>query len=475
MDNHSTLVADIANRIKQHVSSGSTKKLRFKHGSTNSTRSTNGEYEYIDVGALNRVLCVDTDAKLATVEPNVPMSVLVETTLKYGLLPEVVMEFPAITVGGGIQGAGLESSSFKYGQFNDTCVEYELITADGKIIRASHNENADLFYGISSSYGTLAVVTLAKIRLVPATKYVRVTYTRFETAEMLVDSLKNATDEQVDFLEGIIFSAKEAVSIRGSFADTAERVQTFSKARDPWFYNHVRQIIEKAEVYSEYIPIRDYLFRYSRGAFWMGEYVFPLFHLPRGAVMHYIMNPVLNAKKLYEYLHVANVTQSYLIQDYYYPFDTAKEYIRLNENDFQIYPVWLCPIKATSTVQKLSPHYSPGNEMLLNVGMYGQSQKFLDAGYLNANRRIEQFAISNKGRKMFYAHSYYPQEEFWQVYDHSWYTSLRDRYNVGSTFPEIWEKIYVSKKYKPSLYGTLWAYMLKDIGRKLASYFRVRR
>jgi Delta24-sterol reductase len=149
MDNHSKLVTDIAHRIRQHVGSGSAKKLRFRHSSTNSTRSSNGEYEYINVGALNRVLRVDMDKKVVVVEPNVSMNTLVEETLKYDLIPEVVMEFPAITVGGGVQGAGLESSSFKYGQFNDTCVEYELITGSGDIIRASSQENPDLFYGIS--------------------------------------------------------------------------------------------------------------------------------------------------------------------------------------------------------------------------------------------------------------------------------------------------------------------------------------
>ena len=43
------------------------------------------------------------------------MDRLVESTLKYNLIPPVVMEFPGITAGGGFAGTSGESSSFKYG------------------------------------------------------------------------------------------------------------------------------------------------------------------------------------------------------------------------------------------------------------------------------------------------------------------------------------------------------------------------
>ena len=46
--------------------------------------------------------------KTALVEPNVPMDRLVAATLQCGLIPPVVMEFPAITVGGGFTGTAGE-------------------------------------------------------------------------------------------------------------------------------------------------------------------------------------------------------------------------------------------------------------------------------------------------------------------------------------------------------------------------------
>ena len=58
----------------------------------------------IDVSHLSQVLSVSRANKTAVVEPNVPMDAFVDATLKKGLLPPVVTEFPGITVGGAIQG-----------------------------------------------------------------------------------------------------------------------------------------------------------------------------------------------------------------------------------------------------------------------------------------------------------------------------------------------------------------------------------
>lgn len=41
------------------------------------------------------------------------MDALVEATVKHGLVPPVVPEFPGITVGGAYNGTGGESSSFR--------------------------------------------------------------------------------------------------------------------------------------------------------------------------------------------------------------------------------------------------------------------------------------------------------------------------------------------------------------------------
>lgn len=135
-------------RVRSAVSHFYTTRTPFRvyHGSTNSTRHANFDRaSVIDVSALNNVPSINKATKIAVVEPNVPMDTLVRETMKVGLLPPVVMEFPGITVGGGFVGTAGESSSFKYGFFDRTILSAEVILANGDLVRASPTENQELF------------------------------------------------------------------------------------------------------------------------------------------------------------------------------------------------------------------------------------------------------------------------------------------------------------------------------------------
>lgn len=124
MEEHEKQVASISAQVRSFREQGV--KFRISHGSTNSTRpsATRRDHNVIDLSALSRVLKVDKESRTAWVEPNVPMDRLVEETLKYGLVPPVVMEFPGITVGGGYAGTSGESSSFKYASFLSSSLAY---------------------------------------------------------------------------------------------------------------------------------------------------------------------------------------------------------------------------------------------------------------------------------------------------------------------------------------------------------------
>lgn len=57
---------------------------------------------------------------------------------------------------------------------------------------------------------------------------------------------------------------------------------------------------------------------------------------------------------------------------------------------------------------------------------------------------------------MLYAHAYYTEEEFWQVYDKGWYEKLREKYYANEIFPTVWQKVHVSGEYKPHFMRGLW-------------------
>jgi len=447
---HAEIVRNIASEIKKYLESDRKKKLNFFHGGTNSTRdqSDTDKYYFIDISNFNDVLEVNTEHKYALVEPNVSMDKLVKATLEYGLVPPVVMEFPGITAGGAVNGGTLEASSYKYGQFNDNCLEYEIVLGNGEIIHASEKENEDLFYGLSGSYGSLGLLTLIKVKLIPAKSYVKAIFTPCGNYQDAVRALQNEVNKaEANFVDTILYDPEHGVIITGFFSDKKdEKVETFSKASDEWFYERGKKVIEENKAYEELIPIVDFLFRYNRGAYWMGDYVFSLMHVPDDRLTKTIFNPFMNTRKLYEGLHELNISQNYFIQDFYCPIENTIEFLKESERKLDIFPIWLCPMKPTQTLQKLSPQYI-NTELIIDIGIWGQSKKYL-AHPIGLNMLFESIAKRLKARKMLYAHTYYSERHFWKIYDCEWYNKLRKKYQADSIFPDVWFKTHVSfKKY----------------------------
>lgn len=446
---HTVEVENISKQIKIYTQSNSTKKLRFYHGGTNSTRQQNMEdYYLIDISHLDDIIEVNTERKYILVEPNVSMDKLVNTTLQYGFVPPVVMEFPGITVGGAVNGGTLESSSFRYGQLSDTTLEYEIILGNGELLHASPDNHVDVFYGISGTYGTIGLVTLIKLQLIPAASYVHTIYYPTTTPENNLALLKEQIqNKDNDYVEGIIFDKNYSVVITGKLTENKTlSVATYTKASDPWFYEQPKKVATNNMKREELIPIRDYLFRYNRGAFWTGELAFPILHVPNNKLTKFLLNPFFNTRKMYDSLHALNISQTFFLQDFYCPIENVLKFVDYSDKQLGIYPIWLCPIKPTRNSQKLSPHYID-TTMLIDIGIWGQyKENFSDPAGIN--RAFEDFANKTHSRKMFYAHSYYTEDEFWAIYDKNWYSLLRRKYHAENTFPEIWQKVHVSGKYK---------------------------
>ena len=316
---HSEKVKIISKRFKSLYTSS--QKVRVYHGSTNSTRSiklqTNG---VLDISNLHEVISINAEDLFVFVEPNVSMEKLVRETTKLGLIPPVVMEFPAITVGGAIQGTAGESSSFKYGLFHNICIEYEIVLGNGEIRHCSKDNNQDLFYGIAGSYGSLGIITLVKLKLIPAKKFVRLSYFPTADFEDNVRSTKRFAESEVDFVDSIIFSKELGVIMAGDLTDEKDdSTRTFRKAKDEWFYLHAKKIAEKRQKCVEYIPTEDYLFRYDRGGFWMGRLGFKFLKVPFNRITRYVFDVFMSTRILYHSLHSSNLSQNFIIQDISFP------------------------------------------------------------------------------------------------------------------------------------------------------------
>lgn len=448
LDSHQESVQKISTAVKSFFDRK--EKFRIFHGSTNSTRPRSQHRKnVVDTSKLDRVLSVDVAHCTALVEPNVPMDRLVEATLKYGLIPPVVMEFPGITAGGGYAGTAGESSSFKHGFFDRTINFVEMVLADGSVVKCSKKDKPELFNGAAGALGTLGITTLLELNLRRATKYVEVTYHPLSSVAQAVEQIQEMThDPSLDYVDGILYSKSEGAIITGRMTDspTSESaVQTFSDAKDPWFYLHVQEKLsnQKGPIV-EAIPLLEYLFRYDRGGFWVGASAFKYFKMPFNKFTRWWLDDFLHTRMMYTALHASGQSRNYVVQDLALPYASVEEFIDYTDQAFGIYPLWLCPLKQ-SRCPTMHPHVSEleGDGKtpipMLNVGLWGSGPTNYDE-FVRLNRDLERKLRELKGMKWLYAHTYYSEDEFWQQFDRDWYRSLRTKYQATS-LPDAYEKV----------------------------------
>lgn len=106
----------------------------------------------------------------------------------------------SVGVGGLTLSGGIGWKVRKYGLALDSVVAVEVVTADGEVVRASAEENPDLFWAVRGGGGNVGIVTDFEFLAHPTTEvfYGKVTFPASEAATVLqgwADHLRTAPDE----------------------------------------------------------------------------------------------------------------------------------------------------------------------------------------------------------------------------------------------------------------------------------------
>jgi len=117
----------------------------------------------IDMSLMKRV-DVDTKARTAKVEPGCTLADFDKAAQAHGLATPLGIN-STTGVAGLTLGGGFGWLSRKYGMTVDNLISADVVTADGRQVRASENENADLFLGLRGGGGNFGVVTSFEFQL----------------------------------------------------------------------------------------------------------------------------------------------------------------------------------------------------------------------------------------------------------------------------------------------------------------------
>src|SRR6266536_2972336 len=118
-----------------------------------------------DLGPMKGIR-VDPEVRTARAQAGVLLGELDRETQQFGLaVPAGIVThtgLAGLTLGGGIGWV-----MRKYGLTIDQLVSVDVVTADGAYVKASENENADLFWGVRGGGGNFGIVTEFEFRLNP--------------------------------------------------------------------------------------------------------------------------------------------------------------------------------------------------------------------------------------------------------------------------------------------------------------------
>jgi glycolate oxidase len=156
-----------------------------------------------DLTRMNKILNIDEENLIVTVETGITWKLLYETLMKRGYL---IGSYPssayAATIGGWINTGGVGVGSYKYGSAMDQVKMMEVVLPTGKIIETGIIDTANfggyglnrLFFG---SEGTIGIVTKVNLRMYPAPEELRPISYGFSNMDTLSRAVNAITKSEI--------------------------------------------------------------------------------------------------------------------------------------------------------------------------------------------------------------------------------------------------------------------------------------
>ncbi|MFL6069872.1 MAG: FAD-binding oxidoreductase [Actinomycetes bacterium] len=403
----------------------------------------------LDVSAFSGVLHIDVEARTADVLGMTTYEDLVDATLRYGLMPLVVPELKTITLGGAVTGMGIESTSFRNGCPHESVLDFDVLTGDGRVITVTPDgDHADLFTGFPNSYGTLGYTLRLRIDLQPVKPFVALEHYVQQSAKeaaATMDEIAVSGEHRgrpVDFLDGVVFESDRIVVTVGRFVDEAPYLSDYTRRRI-----YYRSLEQRS---SDYLSIRDYIWRWDTDWFWCSRalgvqnpLVRPL--LPRRLLRSDVYWKVVGFERRHGWKQslderMGKPEREPVIQDVEVPVSQLAEFLDFFQREIGIAPVWLCPLRQRTPDVTWDLYSLDPDTTYINLGFWSSVEAMPGQREGHHNRLIEDKVTELGGRKSLYSSSYYQEDDFWRVYNGSQYELLKKQYDPQGRLLDLYAK-----------------------------------
>lgn len=410
----------------------------------------------LDVSGLTNVIAVDAEARTADVAGMCTYEDLVAATLPHALAPLVVPQLKTITLGGAVTGLGIESTSFRNGLPHESVLEMDILTGAGEIVTASPEQHADLYRTFPNSYGTLGYSTRLRIELEPVTPFVALRHLRFHSLVDLVAAMDRIIETggldgtPVDYLDGVVFSADESYLCVGFKTTTPGPVSDYT-GQDIYYRSIQHADGEK----HDRLTIHDYLWRWDTDWFWCSR----AFGAQNPTIRRFWPRRLRRSSfywKLVGYDQRFNIAdriekrngrppRERVVQDVEVPIQRCAQFLDWFLENVPIEPIWLCPLRLRENRHNdagLSggwPLYPlRSNHTYVNIGFWSSVPVGPVEGH--TNKLIEAKVGELDGHKSLYSDSYYPREDFDELYGGETYKTVKKSYDPDSRLFDLYSK-----------------------------------
>lgn len=459
---HDNRVKRIQEEILANADSNKPMRMnRMGHETLETRSSDKSKSTIIQVKDLRKILSVDKAKNIIRLEPYVTIGEVVDNLDKMGLELETAIEMKGATMGGLVLAIGMTTHSHQAGLMSDIVESYDIVTAEGKLIKVTKDgEHAALFRAIPMSHGTLGVIVAMELRIKKAPKFVELVYRPFYNFdEFIAEHTRLLTKKDAPYyLEAQVFGKDKAVIIEGYPSTKKDLpINNINNYYKPFFFKHVEAQLKlgKGKEYRELVPNAQFLMRHERSmCMTLGKILptanEPWFRIPFG----WLLPPFLPLLKMSRPLEERERSMKHQVyQDIGFPHEKLKEVLLHLDDEFEIYPLLLYPCRVFDQGGLIR---TPGNKgkkyedkteskLYFNLGIYGEPKAIRngDKNYptIAKVREVEHMIIQMGGFLHTYVDVFTTEEEFEEMFDHSLWYKMREKYNVNNMFPSIYEKV----------------------------------